>query len=243
MTARKYEPVCSFPGCGRSHNARGLCGPHGAMQLRGEPLRPLLDRSGPIARPEVDRFAEKVALTDSGCLEWIAGKTQGGYGTFGGSRYAKRHLSHRWSYEYHVGPIPEGFDIDHLCRNRACVNPEHLEAVTRAENIRRAAVLKTHCPSGHPYDAENTYVRPGTTHRVCKACRHASDSRPRPERNAKRRAERAARGLKKPGPARKTHCLRGHLLDGDNLYIAPKSGIRGCRACRRLHALKQKDAA
>lgn len=68
MTARKYHPVCSFPGCGRKHNARGLCGPHGAMQLRGEPLRPLLNRTGPIARPAIDRFADKVALTDSECL-------------------------------------------------------------------------------------------------------------------------------------------------------------------------------
>lgn len=83
---------------------------------------------------------------------------------------------HRVYYEMYVGPIPAGMQIDHLCRNRGCVNPEHLEVVTARENIMRSPiapaalnVAKTHCPKGHSYAGENLYINP-KGQRVCRAC-------------------------------------------------------------------------
>ena len=132
---------------------------------------------GYVIRPALDRFADKIALTDSGCIEWIAGTQGEGYGQFFRGRTVPgehgKIAAHRWSYEYHVGPIPAGMEIDHLCRNRLCVNPEHLEPVTSQENISRSHGngRKTHCPSGHPYSGDNLRVYRGT--RFCRACSRA----------------------------------------------------------------------
>lgn len=91
---------------------------------------------------------------------------------------AKKVYAHRIAYQLLVGPIPEGMQLDHLCRNRRCVNPDHLEPVTHAENVRRGlsgAYLRarTHCPKGHPYDQANTYVS-NSGSRNCRACHSAS---------------------------------------------------------------------
>src|SRR5699024_10094898 len=130
MSRRKYDPICSFPGCGRQHNSKGLCAPHGAMQRSGQQLRPLQKRTGPIKRPDIDRFTGKVKKLDNECHEWTGGKTSGGYGVFTAvmeQMEQKKEMAHRWAYEYYVGQIPDGLDIDHLCRNRVCVNLDHLE--------------------------------------------------------------------------------------------------------------------
>jgi hypothetical protein len=197
MTARKYGPICTYPSCGRSHNARGLCGPHGSMQRRGEDLRPIQNRTGPIQKPVSERFWSKVSTQANGCMEWQGSKTKGGYGVFAvdASHESTKDMAHRWAYENQVGTIPPGLDIDHLCRNRACVNPSHLEPVTRAENIRRAAAVKTECPSGHPYTEENTH-RNSVGHRKCRTCTAERDAARRDEKNAKRRATRSALGPK-----------------------------------------------
>lgn len=174
---------------------------------------------------------------------WTGGKTRGGYGMFGADashHVTKKEMAHRWAYESEVGPIPPDFDIDHLCRVRACVNPEHLEPVTRAENIRRAAACKTHCPAGHEYTEENTYSNPGTNHRKCRACAAERDLLRRDEKNAQRRAKRAAQGPKLR--ALKEFCHKGHPLSGENLYIPPGNTKRHCRACRKQNHEERKAA-
>lgn len=122
----------------------------------------------------VARFWQKVVVVDSGCWEWQAYKVTG-YGSFNYGRRPK--LAHRLAYEWLVGPIPAGLQIDHLCRNRACVNPHHLEPVTQRENTLRGlrGRLITHCPQGHEYTPENTYRLHGI-HRRCRTC-HRVDER------------------------------------------------------------------
>ncbi len=87
-------------------------------------------------------------------------------------------MSHRYAYEQLIGPIPAGLELDHLCRDPACVNPYHLEPVTHAENMRRsvhANSVKTHCKSGHRFSPKNTATRRGK--RICKRCHAAENMR------------------------------------------------------------------
>lgn len=126
------------------------------------------------AHPE--RFWEKVSK-DTGCWEWQAARYPTGYGMY---MLKKRpRYAHRIAYELAIGPIPPGLEIDHLCRNRSCVRPDHLEPVTKAENILRSesppaqSARATECPNGHPWDAANTYWYRGWRH--CKACRRETN--------------------------------------------------------------------
>lgn len=80
--------------------------------------------------------------------------------------------AHRLSYTLAYGSIPEGLVIDHLCRTPVCVRPDHLEAVTQQENMRRGPGAKTHCKRGHEFNEVNTYVRKDTGARFCRPCKN-----------------------------------------------------------------------
>jgi len=148
--------------------------------------RNVLGQFGPgEIKPALERFFEKVntdgpIYKGTPCWEWTASLQNKGYGQFhmgsikDGSQ--KTVLAHRFAYLNLVGPIPKGLEPDHLCRNRKCVNPEHLELVTRSINLKRGLLpaparmrAKTHCPQGHPYSPENTYILPNGWRR-CKIC-------------------------------------------------------------------------
>ena len=125
------------------------------------------------------RFFEKIVMGLNGCWIWT-GKLDDGYPRFWVYDPRRQVGGHRWSYEFHYGAIQDGLVIDHLCRTPRCVRPDHLEPVTNAENVRRKNASITHCPQGHEYTPENTYVRPnGPPKRQCRACGRAYDMRRR----------------------------------------------------------------
>lgn len=136
-------------------------------------------------RSPEERFWPKVD-TSGDCWLWAGYVKPNGYATFypGGGNHIPKVYVHRFAYEAFRGPIPEGFEVDHLCNIRHCVNPDHLEAVTKRENLdRRNAThgwrrlpppgrprrLRTHCKHGHPFDEGNTYWHGG--YRYCRTCR------------------------------------------------------------------------
>ena len=160
-------------------------------------LFPSIDRKGRARlwvrghfnrRPLTDRFWEKVnkdgpvpdyAPHLGSCWIWTAALTKGpnaGYGHIKVGR--KDRPAHIVSYEWENGPVPGGLELDHLCRVRHCVRPSHLEAVTHRENALRGEGVfgdvvnryKTHCPQGHEYTPENTWVYSVNNSRHCRAC-------------------------------------------------------------------------
>jgi hypothetical protein len=134
------------------------------------------------------RIADRIN-TSGDCWLWTGYVESNGYGRVpfdGRSRWA-----HRVVYQLLVGEIPQGLELDHLCRNPRCVNPSHLEPVTHAENMRRSPIgapqfhrTKTHCPQGHPYAGDNLVLFRGM--RYCRECQR----RHKAAYKAKRRAER-----------------------------------------------------
>lgn len=121
--------LCEIENCGRPVKGQGWCRNHYQNWYRtGNPLG--------YRRTDADRFWAKVTKTD-GCWIWTGAKMKDGYGNFRDADM-RNVRAHCWAYAHEVGPIPEGFEVDHTCRNIVCVRPTHLEAVTGAENQRRA---------------------------------------------------------------------------------------------------------
>ncbi len=128
----------------------------------------------------IDRLLAKVSPEPtSGCWLWTGAVNNKGYGQMGGYTRKRNVFAHREAFKHYKGPIPVGLELDHKCRNTYCVNPDHLEAVTHAENMRMSRkgkrgasrAAQTHCIHGHAFTAENTAVYYGK--RVCKSCRSA----------------------------------------------------------------------
>lgn len=179
----------------------------------------------------MDRFEEKVSIVPiTGCWMWLGCILNHGRGQIRVS--PKRAMqTHRYAYETYVGKIPDGLELDHLCRNGWCCNPSHLEPVTGEENRRRyLATLhtdasSTQCKKGHALDEINTRID-AKGRRHCRACEreyltgyYARKGRP----------------VKRPtGPHfGKTHCVNGHPRDRDTRIDS--KGNRVCMGCKRLY--------
>jgi hypothetical protein len=158
------------------------------------------------------------------CWVWTAGKNSKGYGYF----WYRNHTiqGHQIAWALAGNEQPEGLELDHLCRRHDCVRPDHLELVTRHVNQLRGETLagvnarKTHCPKGHPYSPENTFVN-SVGGRVCITCQKSR--------------------TKGGGPgALRTHCPHGHEYTPENTILRQSgNGVRACRECSRLRCLKR----
>lgn len=172
---------------------------------------------------EVARFQSKIEVGPD-CWHWTGGKKAAGYGHFSIKRNGKwgKAIAHRYAYELWVSPIPAGLEIDHLCKTRDCVNPDHLEAVTLQENRIRRDAGRTHCKHGHSLAEVGTY--PDGKCRECVRMRRRADY-----------------ATKRPGPVgpptgERTHCPQGHAFAGDNLRLVVRADGgtgRRCRECDR----------
>lgn len=167
------NPVGDIGVCSAVGGFRDRPGSPDTIKSRGVSLRGHRGDLGPCG-VELARFWDKV---DKGgeCWPWLGATNPNGYGSIWAPALGKTVRAHRWSYEFHVGPIPDGMTIDHLCRNRGCVNPAHLEAVPFTENNRRGNspsainARRTHCVHGHELAGQNLSVRDNGSRR-CRAC-------------------------------------------------------------------------
>ena len=172
------RPQCTVEGCPRDARGRGaLCNMHDVRLRRNGDVGAASPKRIVHKGTHRQRTLSKTEILPDGCIRWTGAITQRGYATTtkatGGSTPAYRAV-----YEYLAGPIPPGLTLDHLCRNRWCVAPAHLEPVARGENVLRGDTLaarnkaKTHCLRGHALvegNLESYERRQGR--RVCSTCR------------------------------------------------------------------------
>lgn len=162
--------TCAVDGCTAQRHANSMCKAHfGRWSRWGDAT------FGVVLTPAIERMMRRILVdAGSGCWVWQGARNPGGYGVIGrGGRGGGNSFTHRLAFEHFVGPVPAGLELDHLCRNRACCNPDHLEPVTRAENVRRGLHValrppRTQCRNGH-----------ATTAKRCPECRAAAYQRAR----------------------------------------------------------------
>ncbi len=219
--------TCSIEACVKPAEKRGWCAMHYARWRKHGSTETVLKVR--FNGPPEERVWHRITATPFGCWQWTAACDAQGYGIFtvGG----RNRIAHRYVYELLAGPIPDGLQVDHLCRNRGCVNPDHLEPVTAKVNTNRSRanhrfLLRTHCQEGHALTPENTMARrdsPGS--RICRECQRV---RLRNYMRAKR-----GTGVTYDAPNKaKTHCMHGHEFTEENTYRTSRGG-RFCRQCGR----------
>lgn len=211
--------TCSQIDCDKRAEARGLCSTHYyRLRTYGDPskLGPRGARGAIIADP-LERFWSKVDKREGGCWYWQGNRRRrGGYGSmfWQGSLQS----SHRIAYQILIGPIPDGLVLDHLCREPACVNPDHLEPVTVAENSSRArrGKLATECSSGHPMSGHNLVLRKDGA-RYCRSCFNERQQSRRAGYRAERRILTALAAM--PFDYEPDEPLVAEVLDAINAYF------------------------
>lgn len=195
------------------------------------------------------------------CWEWLGARNNDGYGTSGPARRVLgTAFVHRAIWVLRYGPVPDGLEIDHRCRNRACLRPAHLELVSHRANMRRAPhikaqLLRTHCPRGHAYSNENVYVAPNDSRRHCRACMRLVDVARRDTRKPRDQSKRAGtvmrpRSAAKPDPQEVSasglqlcpdddFCLQcraaAEFGAWDSYLRRGRTRYTHCRSCHRTH--------
>lgn len=173
-------------------------------------------------------FDRSVPEPNSGCFLWAGSLNGAGYG------------GHRDAYEMVCGPVPEGMELDHLCRVKSCINPVHMEPVTHSENLRRASFPKRKgskfCLRGHEFSPENTILLavkdPLMGDRIKRNCRICINSS---SRETKKQAYRRSVSHAVIPMALRTHCPKGHTYTVENTGVTVKATttLRYCRQCKR----------
>lgn len=184
----------------------------------------------------LSRWEAKVIRNYEGrCWLWVptflSGKKYGSLRVRKDGRWSEER-AHRFAYTVFVGPIPEGLTLDHLCRNTWCVNPEHLEPVTQAENHRRWVDSKERCRNGHLLSIAGTLEDFDDT---CATCRKITQVRSKISRRKPASAPRLV-------PPLRNKCSKGHEYTQENTYITPSTGQRACKACRTFYRKRRQSA-